>query len=436
VILDEQLARVPDATHFPTVPEIEQRLRDLHAQHRETTAFRTLGTSRGGQPISAIIVGNAGAGVVRHAVVTGTPHPNEPTGALGALALAELLVSDPELMEELGLQWHIVPCVDPDGAALNYGWYAGPYDRLTYAAHVYRPPFAEQYEWTFHRPDRAEPGLDFIPESRAIANLIDRLQPDLLMTMHNAEAGGLYSYVSRDLPGLTDAASRLAEATQLPLYQGAPEADAPILAPGLFEMVESAEEMLSSVGYAAPYGTFGVVCEPPMWVDPDTGVEAPSELTHAEVHQEFVASLRDAQAQMEDWLTVVRRHLTLDTARGRAVLEQARYLQARIAAPAPEAPEADARSTVAHLSSVHEEGTMIRYRCAGHILALLREQSATAAIDTEVQQVFDDITTTLSLWAETEPTLAFVGLGAAVRMHVGMALEVAGLLAPAAAGHR
>ena len=404
MILDDQLARVADATHFPRVPEIEQRLRDMHAQHRETTAFRTLGTSRGGQPISAIIVGNAGAGVARHAVVTGTPHPNEPTGALGALALAELLASDPELLEELGLQWHIVPCVDPDGAALNYGWYAGPYDRLTYAAHVYRPPFAEQYEWTFHRPGLAEPGLDFIPESRAIADLIDRLQPDLLMTMHNAEAGGLYSYVSRDLPGLAEAASRLAEATQLPLYQGAPEAEAPILAPGLFEMVGSTEEMLSSVGYAAPYGTFGVVCEPPMWVEPATGVEAVSELTHAEVHEVFVASLRDAQAQMEDWLAVVRSHVTLDTTRGRAVLEQARYLEARIAAPAPESPEAEDRCTVAHLSSVHEEATMIRYRCSGHLLALLREEATQVALDTAVRQVLDDITTTLGRWARLSRT--------------------------------
>jgi hypothetical protein len=433
VILDEQLARVPDATHFPTVPEIEQRLRDLHAQHRETTAFRTLGTSRGGQPISAIIVGNAGAGVVRHAVVTGTPHPNEPTGALGALALAELLVSDPELMEELGLQWHIVPCVDPDGAALNYGWYAGPYDRLNYAMHVYRPPFDEQYEWTFNRPGLPEPGLEFIPESRAVADLIDLIRPALLISMHNAEASGLFSYVSRDLPGLADALSRLAASSGLPVYQGVPEEEAPILGPGLFGSDDDSDRivdgMLSSTGYAAPYGTYGVVCEPPMWIHPDTDNLELDEQTYGEVHEAFVSAQAAVRRQMDQWLAGLRPDLLHDSARGRAVAAQLSYLDVHFAGPHPPAEETDQRCTIAHAASISETLRLTKLRCAGHLLALLRDEAASGRPDPAATAVTDHVEITLKRWAEEEPSLPFVGLSAAPRMHVGMALEVAQLLA-------
>ncbi|MEV8631909.1 M14 family zinc carboxypeptidase [Streptosporangium sp. NPDC051023] len=426
--LKQYLGRVPDASRFPTLPEIEDRLRRIHARHPETTALKVIGTSRGGRPLTMLSVGVGVARGDRHAVVTGMPHPNEPTGTLGALALGDLLAADPSLVEELGLVWHLVPCVDPDGAALNYGWYGGPYTRRHYAEHIYRPPFPEQYEWTFRRPDLDPPGLEPIPESAAVAAVIDELRPTLLITMHNGETGGLFAYVTHDLPGLVDGLGETGEATGLPIHGGPPELDVHVLGRGLFQMAEPAGGMLSSTEYALPYGTVGVVQEPPMWIHPAIADDSLSDQTLRQVHEAAQAARADLAVRMAGWVAVIRAHHDLNTTRGRGVLEQLRYVQHLNAGPEPSLESADQRCTVGYARSVAEDVLLDTLRCAGHLAALLRDESKRSPLNPEVAGVLGQVSNTLAASAEQESGLTFVGLGPAVRAHVGMALTTAALL--------
>ncbi len=230
------------------------------------TALETIGTSREGRPLRMLTVGDGG----RHALVVGMPHPNEPVGAVAALRLAGILAKNAALRSSLGLTWHIVPCADPDGAALNAAWFRGPYTRETYATGIYRSPFDEQFEWTFHRADLPDPGLPATPESRAVMTVIDTLRPELLVSLHNGEVGGLYCYATDPSPSLRDGLARTSATTGIPVDHGIPEEPATLLAPGVFHVPANLTggPMLCSTDYAAQYGTFGVMTEPPLWLDP------------------------------------------------------------------------------------------------------------------------------------------------------------------------
>ena len=415
------LDRIPDADHFPTVEEIEQRLQRLEASADGVGSLHLIGRSRRGQPLTMLTVGEG----ARHAVVTGMPHPNEPLGALGALALADLLISDEALRRELGLVWHIIPCVDPDGAALNYGWFRGPFTRHSYAEHVYRPPFDEQYEWTFSRPALDTPGLPWMPESSAVAAVIDRIKPELLISMHNAEAGALYTYVSSDRPGIDGAVQTVCDAVGLDVYAGIPEDNEPVLGPGLFLMGGTLGDMLSSTGYAEPYGTLGVVVEPPMWREPRCADPTPSQRSRRDVDDECRQLSADLQLHMNDWMEVIRAHAAVDDVRGRA-------LTAQLGSFTPD--DADTETdpgvvcTVAEEASSLELAQLERLRNVGHLLGFLKDREVVGPLHPELAVVRDAATQALAAWADAQDDQEFVGLGAGVRAHVGMALEMARLV--------
>jgi hypothetical protein len=426
--IQDYLDRVADQSHFPTAAEVEERLRRLHARRPDRTALDVIGRSRSGRPLSRLVVG---AGVVspgRHAVVTGLPHPNEPTGTLGALALAELLADDASLLGELGLTWHVVPCADPDGAVLNEGWYAGPFTRRHYAEHIYRPPFPEQYEWTFQLAGLDPPGLPPIPESAAVAALLDELRPVLLITMHNGEAGGLYAYVTRDVVGMREAVQETAQAAGLPLYRGIAEGEAPVLGPGLFEMPDAMGELVSSTDYARSWGALGVVIEPPMWVDASSSDDSQGLRTLREVRDEATAARGDLVALLGRWLDRTGAYVDLDTARGRAACEQRRYVEHLAASPAYDAGDLDRRCSVAYETSMAEDVLLERLRAAGHLVALLREVAEQGSLPAPLAAVYDEASASLAAWASEQPEPEFVGVGAAVRAHVGLALSAARLL--------
>ncbi|MFC0115822.1 hypothetical protein [Kibdelosporangium aridum] len=226
---------------------------EVAAQLARYGDVREVGTSRLGEPITMVSVGNG----PRNALVFAGPHPNEPIGFLTVPRLAEVVRDN-----DFGYTWHLIGCVDPDGARLNESWYAGPLDRERYLRGFYRPPAHEQVEWTFP---------DGLPETRALSSVIDEIRPDLLCSLHNAELGGVFYYLSEDRPGLADTLANLP--TGIPLHTG--EAELPgtrRIRPGVFlfpslEAVNTAMPGMSSVHYASRYGTFSLVIEVPMWSD-------------------------------------------------------------------------------------------------------------------------------------------------------------------------
>src|SRR5262249_6262307 len=175
--------------------------------------LRRIGTSRLGEPLVCLSVGSGAL----NALIVGMPHPNEPIGAHTATYLARLLFEDDDLRESLDATWHIVPCVDPDGTRLNEGWFKGPYTRTHYARNFYRPASEDQVEWTFPFSYKKAYFDRVLPETLALMRVIDDVKPALLCSLHNAESGGVYYYVSRDAPGLYPALHAIPAHLGLPL---------------------------------------------------------------------------------------------------------------------------------------------------------------------------------------------------------------------------
>src|ERR1044072_653631 len=101
----KHVASIEPWDHFLAPEELDEHLRRLHASSGGRASLEVLGASRRAHPLHTLTIG-AGD---RHAVVVGTPHPNEPTGGLAALRLAELLLADNGINQDLGTTWHVLP---------------------------------------------------------------------------------------------------------------------------------------------------------------------------------------------------------------------------------------------------------------------------------------------------------------------------------------
>ncbi|MFO7618649.1 MAG: hypothetical protein R6W91_03215 [Thermoplasmata archaeon] len=110
------LSGVPNYTRFLQVWEVDQqveRIGDLPG-----VESRVIGSSRMGEPITALEIGDG----PRTAVIIGVPHSDEPLGSLGAIYFARWLATHPE-EEGVGWRWVIVPVLERDGMRLNEGWF-------------------------------------------------------------------------------------------------------------------------------------------------------------------------------------------------------------------------------------------------------------------------------------------------------------------------
>ncbi len=133
----------------------------------------TAGRSRAGRPIRCLEI----PGGPLQALLVGLPHPEEPVGALMLQYLLPLLAAG--LAEELGFGFSVVMAGDPDGVVLNEPWFDRPYDLAEYLLHVYRPPLADQFEWTFPVEYKRYGFLRPLPEARAVMEVVHRRPLDL-----------------------------------------------------------------------------------------------------------------------------------------------------------------------------------------------------------------------------------------------------------------
>ncbi|MEJ5914520.1 M14 family zinc carboxypeptidase [Pseudokineococcus sp. 1T1Z-3] len=320
---------VPDISAFPTVDALLADFHALAAEHPGLVRPRRVGTSRLGEPLEAFTIGEAGADGPAHLVVGGV-HPNEPIGACTALHLARLLCDDEGLRRRLGATWHVVPCVDPDGARLNEGWFAGPFDRGHYARHFYRPAPAEQVEWSFPLAYEKAYFDQTTSETFALMRLIDDVRPELMVTLHNGEMGGVYYYLSREVPGLVPALHALPGHLGLRLARGEPEDPlAPLWADAVFGMADvrshyDHRESLgldpvgmvqgtSSADYASRHGTTSLVAELPYWSHPAADDTSESGRTYADVLREKADALGASGRELADLLAEAEPLLDQDT---------------------------------------------------------------------------------------------------------------------------
>ncbi|PVZ14722.1 M14 family zinc carboxypeptidase [Actinomycetospora cinnamomea] len=387
--LAAEIAAVPPRRTLASADELAAASARLAAEYPEVVTHRRVGTSGLGEPLTALTIGDAADRPC--ALIIGLPHPNEPVGGLTALHLARRVAEDDALRSRLGLTWHVVTCIDPDGLRLNEGWLAGPFTREHYARHLYRQAGTEQIEWSFPLAHKEAWFDAVLPETLALMRLIDEHRPALMASLHNAEVGGVYHYLSRPEPTLHPALQAIPGQVGLTLHRGEPEAPwIPLLAEGIYRALDirDAYDHLELTGehgtlaggnstgaYAARHGTLTLVSEVPYWRDDRLGDDSPSGAGRAGL---LTAAGRD----VADLATVLTG--TLDAVAGtvhdspfvRATRFFAPFLADTAADLTRRGGEPDRGATVAEQASLTELVDMSRLRYAGMLLRALDAEVA------------------------------------------------------------
>jgi hypothetical protein len=331
--IDAALKQVPEYERFFTLNEMVERTKAVAKAHPALATLQIVGKSTDGLEIPMLRIGHGGTPILLFAC----PHPNEPIGAMLVQFLLDELVRNAALRE--GRSWYLLPCVDPDATRLNEDWFAGPYTIRNYARHFYRPRSAEQVEWTFPIQYKDLNFTASLPETEALMRAFDMVQPKLVYSLHNAGFGGVYYYISHDLPEVYEAFHAIPRSRDLVMALG--EAEMPwatTFAPAVYKTssIKEAYDYLETYGSASPASLiqgggssydyllergnpFMLITELPYFQSPQASDETPSGKTRREVILEGVAKDREAYQTVQKLLEQIAPEMTLNTRFYRAV---------------------------------------------------------------------------------------------------------------------
>ncbi|MEU1878642.1 M14 family zinc carboxypeptidase [Streptosporangium sp. NPDC020072] len=428
--VDLYMSRVPDYTAFPTVDRMHAELDELAAAHPDLVRLRRIGTSRLGEPLRVATVGSG----PHDAVIIGGPHPNEPIGSLTVSNLLRQLVEDASLREGLGYRWHLIPCVDPDGARLNEGWYTRPSDRRAYAEHFYRPAEADQVEWTFPLT-----GEDYffdrtLPETEALMRLMDEVRPTFVYSLHNGELQGAFYYLSKDDPALAARLTAIATAQGLPLHMGPPEVPSAVpIGPAAYRTPRGAELGPvygiggGSVDYAERFGALHLVTELPYWADPRVADETPAGQRYGETIQAGLTAQRALITELARSMSAVRADLTVHSPFRRALQD---FLDTYddFLSEWDSLPGADRPATVAEVVGNRQVAHSMRLRYGGTCLRLLDAEIAAGNVTPAIRAERARVKALFDAWfteAEADATATPIPIRALVAVQLGAALLAA-----------
>jgi hypothetical protein len=317
----------------------------------------------------------------------------------------------------LDATWHIVPCIDPDGARLNEGWFANPTDRRHYARGFYRPAPDEQVEWTFPTSYRDAYFDQVMPETLALMRLLDDVKPALYTSLHNGEMGGVYYYLSRPDAGLTETLLALPAHLGLPLDRGEPESPSlEVYAPAVYGTgtIADSYDYLEGLGldpsaqiggsssseYAARYGTLALVAELPYWIHPEADDVSPSPQSYRTVLERTAAEMAATSAVLAGLLARAEPLLRLDTPFLRAtrafvpmLASIAEMDRTRAADPSAARP-----ATVAEQFSCADIITCFRMRYGGMLVRALRAEVLTGTAPAELRRLAEEAQVVYDGW--------------------------------------
>jgi hypothetical protein len=306
----EVVSTVPEHDCYLTLDALEASSDRFAAAHREVGLWQA-GASRAGHPIRCLEV----PGGPLQALLVGAPHPEEPVGTLVLEHLLPLLADG--LAEELGFGFSVVKVGDPDAMRLNEPWFAEPYDLAGFLLRAYRPPLADQFEWTFPVEYKRYGFTRPLSEARAVMEVVHRGPLDLFMSLHNSYFSGAYFYVSAEDEALQLQFAAIMAAAGLPPHCGEPEVPyLRTLADGVFRSFALADDYdyyaaygadpavlftsgTSSDAYAeSVWDCFTLVAEVPYFTSSRIADKSPAGLTRGE------AKLRglEVQQQLAAWL--------------------------------------------------------------------------------------------------------------------------------------
>ncbi|GAB3601414.1 M14 family zinc carboxypeptidase [Microbacterium tumbae] len=438
----ERSGGIPPIADFPGVDDLLASFEELARRHPRLVAGRRIGTSRLGEPIPMF---SLGSGRLSYLLFAGV-HPNEPIGFRMLQHLAATLVEDDALRDSFDATWHIIPCIDPDGTRLNEQWYAAPADRSFYARHFYRPSPDEQVEWTFPFAYKDAWFDRVLPETQALMRVIDDVRPDFMVSLHNAELGGVYFYLNRDIPGAVDALHAVPAALGLPLDTGEPET--PTVRPygtAVYSMISMREEYdflaelgadpaalitsgESSSSYAAKHGTVSLVAELPYWSHPDADDDSPSGETYAAVLHRKADALLETGAALQTILAAA--DLTLDTPFRRATEAFVPYLGVNGENEHRRADREDAAriATRAEAFSNADVVRCFRLRYGGMTLRMLDAEVTAGIATARTRRAHEEMSALFAGWcaeSEAQAGLSALPIAALVGVQFGATLAVA-----------
>lgn len=219
-IFNDLINNIPEYKEFLTVEEMDASSKQLAEEFPESVKLFEMGLTRDKHPLYCLKIGNGS----KNALMFGLPHPNEPIGAMMLEYFARELAKNKELRDELDYTWYIVKAWDADGTKLNENWFKGPYTLYNYARNFFRPAGHQQVDWTFPIDYKNLHFHDTIPETKAMMNLIDKIKPEFIYSLHNAGFGGVYWYISRETKEIYEDMRNSAKKQGIPLNLGEPEA--------------------------------------------------------------------------------------------------------------------------------------------------------------------------------------------------------------------
>ena len=417
--IEDELKKVPDYERFFTLDELVAKARAVAHKHPDMFSYDVVGHSGDGEAIPMLTVGSG----EKRLLLFAFPHPNEPIGAMLIQFLLDELVDNERLRE--AYTWYLLPCVDPDGTRLNEGWFAGPYTIRNYARHFYRPPSAEQVEWTFpiHYKD-----LHFdtpLPETSALMRALEIAKPNLVYSLHNAGFGGVYYYLSHDLRDVYGAFSEIPKARGLALSLG--EAEMPWateFSPAIYQMSSISEaydyfevysdvspaELIQGGGSSADYlralklepEPLMLVTELPYFQADQIADQTPTDQTRREVILAGVRQAKDSVSGVKAILERIAPKMTVDSRFYRAVslfTEQTLDALPSRETWAAEAADMNQPATVAQRTDELYIGSFYRFLVASMLRRALEVQLEHSSSET-LLSAQADLETLLETWAE------------------------------------
>jgi hypothetical protein len=323
MILDEVIDQVPEYREFLTVKELDKSSR-LLAEEFNTIEMKKIGESGEGRPINYVKIGEGS----KNALLFAFPHPNEPIGSMTVEFLTRFFAENPDIVDSLDYTWYFIKAIDPDGAALNEGWFKGDFTPLKYAQNYYRPPGHEQVEWTFPVDYKKLRFSSPPPETKALMKVIDKVKPDFMFSLHNAGFCGVYYYISHPKEKLYTEYSQIVNAQGLPLHKGEPETPfIKKLAPAIFQMfgvqesydfmlengVENPQEVIESGTSSYDYLNkvtgrkgFTLVCEMPYFYDKALGDESLTKYDRRQLVLDSIDFSKEAHEFMKERFEMIK----------------------------------------------------------------------------------------------------------------------------------
>lgn len=191
--VSEVVRAVPHFDKFSSVAELHALVEELRTD--PGFEIEVAGSSANGVPIHYLRFGQGSV----QALVVAFPHCKEPIGGLTVYSLMTLLHQRHPALVNADVEWHIVPCIDPDGALLNEGWTQQPVTMESYVKGFYVQVLGEQVDGSFPLKHKNLVWTTPSIEAEILRTIIDRVQPDFFYSLHNAWTGGAQYFLNRDI---------------------------------------------------------------------------------------------------------------------------------------------------------------------------------------------------------------------------------------------